>query len=222
MYFRGTPCWLPKIERSFSRAAGSSAAASSFENGCHARPIRKRPLIRKAFIETAYQGTSILKNLAVEVRSRRTQAGSLCGLRLHRGLEVLQEVFRNLPRDAPHGHQGLRRRLGEVLRGLEARIEQGFRPGPADALDGEKGLNDVAFHQLRRREFQDSPLDRLIAGADLERLRERPLCVVVPPHFHEDFGLGRPRLLVVRAEFLERTKPPRPPSPVAFPQKDRP
>src|SRR5713226_6055599 len=127
MYFRGTPCLLPKIDRSFSRAAASSAAASSFENGCHARPMRKRPLIRKAFIETAWQGTAILKNLAVEVWSHRTQAGSL------RGLEVLHEVFRNLPGDALHRHQGFRRRLGEVLRGLEARIEQRFRPRPADA-----------------------------------------------------------------------------------------
>src|SRR2546428_11541605 len=119
MYFRGTPCWLPKIERSFSRAAASSAAASSFENGCHARPIRKRPLIRKAFIETAWQGTAILKNFAVEVWPRRTQAGSLRGLRLHRRLQVLHEVFRNLPGDAPPGHQGLRRPLREAPPGLE-------------------------------------------------------------------------------------------------------
>src|SRR2546422_745503 len=47
-YFRGTPCWLPRTERSFSRAAVSSEAASSFENACHRRPIRKRPLIRNA------------------------------------------------------------------------------------------------------------------------------------------------------------------------------
>src|SRR5437879_13815007 len=154
MYFRGTPCWLPKIERSFSRAAASSAAASSFENGCHPRPNRKRPLIRKAFIETAWQGTAILKNLAVEVWSRRTQAGSLRGLRLHRRLEVLQEVFRNLPGDAPHGHQGLRRRLGEVLRGLRSLIAHRLRPGRAGAVAAEKGLNDVAFDQLRRREFR--------------------------------------------------------------------
>src|SRR5881296_817677 len=49
-YFRGTPCWLPRTERSFSRAAASSEAASSFENACHRRPIRKRPLIRNAFM----------------------------------------------------------------------------------------------------------------------------------------------------------------------------
>src|SRR2546427_2316577 len=50
MYLRGTPCWLPRTERSFSRAATSSAAASSFEKGCHRRPMRKRPLIRNAFM----------------------------------------------------------------------------------------------------------------------------------------------------------------------------
>src|SRR3989441_4743765 len=222
MYFRGTPCWLPKIDRSFSRAAASSAAASSFENGCHARPMRKRPLIRKAFIETAWQGTAILKTLAVEAWSRRTYPGSLRGLRLQRGLEVLHEVFRNLPGDALHRHQGFRRRLGEVLRGLEARIEQRSRPGLADAFDREEGLDDVAFDQFRRREFEDSPLDRLIPGADLERLRERPLCVVVPPHLHEDLGLGRPRLLVVRIELGKPIERLERPLPVAFLEQDVP
>src|SRR3989442_13664597 len=104
MYFRGTPCWLPKIERSFSRAAASSAAASSFENGCHPRPIRKRPLIRKAFIETAWQGTAVLKNLAGEGGARRTPDGSLRGLRLHPRLEVPQGGLRALRGTGPPGH----------------------------------------------------------------------------------------------------------------------
>src|SRR2546428_542448 len=56
MYLRGTPCWLPRTERSFSRAATSSAAASSFEKGCHRRPMRKRPLIRNAFMGRRARG----------------------------------------------------------------------------------------------------------------------------------------------------------------------
>src|SRR5437660_9347054 len=61
-YLRGTPCWLPRIERSFSRAPASSAAASSFEKGCQPRPMRKRPLMRNAFMETASQGAALLRS----------------------------------------------------------------------------------------------------------------------------------------------------------------
>src|SRR6266545_5229842 len=62
MYLRGTPCWLPRTDRSFSRAAASSAAAISFAYGCHARPMRKRPLIRNAFMERRGKEPGYLKS----------------------------------------------------------------------------------------------------------------------------------------------------------------
>src|SRR2546422_6156422 len=60
-YFRGTPCWLPRTERSFSRAAASSDAASSFENDCHRRPMRNRPAIRNAFMNSVGKKARYLK-----------------------------------------------------------------------------------------------------------------------------------------------------------------
>src|SRR5439155_1750066 len=70
-YFRGTPCWLPRIDRSFSRAAASSFAASSFANGCQARPMRKRPLIRNAFMERRVKGPGYLRTCSGQRASAR-------------------------------------------------------------------------------------------------------------------------------------------------------
>src|SRR6266487_1675163 len=71
MYFRGTPCWLPRTDRSFSRAAASSAAAISFAYACHARPMRKRPLIRNAFMERRGKGPGYFKTWGGKRRRSR-------------------------------------------------------------------------------------------------------------------------------------------------------
>src|SRR5437660_118486 len=167
-YLRGTPCWLPRIERSFSRAPASSAAASSFEKGCQPRPMRKRPLMRNAFMETASQGTGLLKNLLGSAGFRQG------------GAEVLRQVLCDLSRDALHDNEVLQARLREVLRGLEAGVDQGLRPRLPDPLNPHEVLEDVRLGRLRGLELEDPPLDALVPRAPLERLRVRPQGVVGP------------------------------------------
>src|SRR5205807_9333520 len=105
-YLRGTPCWLPRIERSFSRAAASSAAASSFEKGCQPRPMRKRPLMRNAFMDTASQGAELLKNLLGSAGFRQGRT------------EMIRQVLRDLPSDAVHYQVDLQDRFYIVFRTL--------------------------------------------------------------------------------------------------------
>src|SRR3972149_3518595 len=191
MYLRGTPCWLPSKERSFSRAAGSSCAASSFEKGCQSRPMRKRPLIRNAFTETASQGAPLLKNLLGSADFREG------------GSEVLADVLRNLPRNSADRHQVLRIRVREVLRCLEARVHQGLRPCLPDSLDCQELARDVRLLRPRGLQLEDVPLDFLIPGAQLQGLRVRAQCVVVPAHLHEHVALRGPGRLVARVELRQ-------------------
>src|SRR5439155_932698 len=96
-YFRGTPCWLPRIDRSFSRAAASSFAASSFANGCQARPMRKRPLIRNAFMERRVKGPGYLRTCSgqrASAREARNCAGRSSASFLVFGIELREMIER--------------------------------------------------------------------------------------------------------------------------------
>src|SRR6266511_1087620 len=93
MYFRGTPCWLPRTDRSFSRAPASSAAATSFAYGCHARPMRKRPLIRNAFMERRGKEPGYLKTCGGQRDAVSAIAALKCSTRS-------SAIFRVMPRTA--------------------------------------------------------------------------------------------------------------------------
>src|SRR5436853_4350907 len=187
-YLRGTPCWLPRTARSFSRAAASSWAASSFANGCQPRPMRKRPLIRKAFMETASQRRGLLKNLPASASNRQNRT------------EMLAQLVRDLPRHASNREEVFRVGVREVFGGLEARIDQRLGPQLADPLDPAQFLVNSRRDRFRGLQLEDAPLDSLVPGAQLEGLRVRAQGVVVPAHLHQHVALGGPGLLVVRIE----------------------
>src|SRR5207245_3137953 len=148
--------------------------------GCQPRPMRKRPLMRNAFMETASQGTGLLKNLLGSAGFRQGRT------------EMLRQVLRDLPRDAFHDHEVLQARLGEVFRGLEAGVDQGLRPRLPDPLDPHEVLEDVRLGRLRGLELEDPPLDARVPRAPLERFRVRRRGGVVPSDLYGHLGPWRP------------------------------
>src|SRR5205823_9381105 len=71
--------------------------------------------------------TSLLKNLLGRLHGRR---------------EMLAELLRDRPGDAPDGHQVSQARLRERVPGAEARIDQGLRAGLSDPFDPEQLFED--------------------------------------------------------------------------------
>src|SRR5207245_4525508 len=96
----------------------------------------------------------------------------------HRRAEVFEQLLGDLARDALHGHEGLRGRLREVLRILEARVDQCLGSHPADPFHGGELLEDPRAVELRCLELEKPSLDPFISGAQRERLRERAMRVV--------------------------------------------
>src|SRR2546427_7445391 len=121
----------------------------------------------------------------------------------HRRAEVFEQLLGDLARDALYGHEGLRGRLREVLRILEARVNQCLGSRPADPFDGGELLEDPRAVDLRRLELEEPSLDPFVSGAQLERLREGALRIVVAPDPQEDVPLGGPCFLVVGIELRE-------------------
>src|SRR6266571_39597 len=140
------------------------------------------------------QGTALLKNLLGSPDLR------------HRLAEMRQQFFRHLACDALHRHEGLRGRLREVLRILEARVNERLGPRSADPLDSDEFLEEVRAVDLRRLELEDPSLDPFVSRAQRERLGKRALRVVIAPDPQEDLPLRGPRLLVFWIELREPLK----------------
>src|SRR3989442_3635837 len=90
---------------------------------------------------------------------------------------MFRQFFGNLACDALHRHEGFGRRLREVLRILEARIDQRLRSRSADSFDFDELLEDLRAVYLRRLHVEETPLDPFVSRAQSERLRERLMSV---------------------------------------------
>src|SRR3989449_8183651 len=121
----------------------------------------------------------------------------------HRRPEVFEQLLGHLARDALHRHEGFRGRLREVLRILEARIDQRLRSRSADSFDFDELQEDLRAVYLRRLHVKETPLDPFVSRAQSERLRERLMRVVVAAEPQEDVPLRGPRFLVVGIELRE-------------------
>src|SRR5207249_10005121 len=111
------------------------------------------------------QGTSLLKNLLESPDLR------------HRLAEMFQQFFGHLACDALHRHEGFRGRLREVLRILEARIDQRLRSRSADSFDFDELPDDLRAVDLLRLELDEPSWDPFVSRAHPERLRDRALRV---------------------------------------------
>src|SRR5207244_12293213 len=110
---------------------------------------------------------------------------------------MFQQFFGHLACDALHRHEGFRGRLREVLRILEARIDQRLRSRWADSFDFDELQEDLRAVYLRRLHVKETPLDPFVSRAQSERLRERLMRVVVAAEPRYDVSLRGPRLHVV-------------------------
>src|SRR5439155_25744710 len=142
---------------------------------------------------------SLRNNLADQMLKNLLESPDL----RHRLSEMFQQFFGHLACDALHRHEGFRGRLREILRILEARIDQRLRSRSADSFDFDELLEDLRAVDLRRLELEEPPLDPFVSRAQPERLRERALRVVVAADLYEDVPLRGPRLLVVGIELRE-------------------
>src|SRR5206468_11333754 len=145
---------------------------------------------------------SLRNNLADQMLKNLLESPDL----RHRLAEMFQQFFGHLACDALHRHEGLGGRLREILRILEARIDQRLRSRSADSFDFDQLPEDLRTVDLRRLELEEPPLDPFVSRAQPERVHERALRVVVAADPQEDVPLHGPRLLLVGIKLRQPTE----------------